>query len=60
MRLKIYQIDAFKDKECMSYKPYNRIDKVDPSIYRKAIDAEVNIEDPEGAFRLFNSGDYPL
>ncbi len=60
MRLKIYQIDHNKDTDRKRFEPFERIDKVDPTIYRKVFDAEAEAKDLESSFVLFNIEGHPL
>ena len=60
MRLKIYQINPDKDPQNFRYLSYKQIDRVDPSIYQKAFDAEANVNGLEDAFTLFNNSGHPL
>lgn len=61
MRMKLYQIDPKKDDMRLKYRGLKEIDEVDPGIYKKVFDAEVDVKHLEGAFSLFNSVDpHPL
>ncbi len=60
MRLKIYQIDPEKDPERVRFLALKNVDKVDPSMYFKAFDAEAEVSDLEEAFMMFNSDGHPL
>ena len=61
MRMRIYQIDPKRDDLKLKYRSFKEIDEVDPRIYRKVFDAEVDVKHLEGAFTLFNTVDpHPL
>ena len=61
MRMRIYQIDPKRDDLKLKYRSFKEIDEVDPRIYKKVFDAEVDVKHLEGAFTLFNTSDpHPL
>ncbi len=60
MRLKIYQINPEKDPDRLRFLAFKQIDKVDPTMYFKALDAEVDVKELEEAFLKFNNEGHPL
>lgn len=44
MRMKLYQIDPKKDDMRLKYRGLKEIDEVDPGIYKKVFDAEVDVK----------------
>ena len=60
MRLKIYQINPKKENDELRFQTFKHVDKVDPSVYMKAFDAEAKVDNLEDAFLMFNSEDHPL
>ncbi|SEW38019.1 YodL-like [Ruminococcaceae bacterium KH2T8] len=60
MRLKIYQINPDKDPGRLRYMAFKQIEKVDPTMYFKVLDAEVDVKGLEEAFLKFNNEGHPL
>jgi hypothetical protein len=63
MKIKIYQIDSNRDNKRVMYGNHERTlehaGKIDPSIYNTVFDGEVDCDNLEGVYTLFNS-DIPL
>ena len=61
MRMRIYQIDMTQKGNRYGFKPLDEHGKIDPTKYRKVLDAEVNEDTLLGAYYLFNTVDpHPL
>ena len=60
MRLKIYQLNPEQDPDRLRFLAFKQIDKVDPTMYFKALDAEVDVKELEEAFLKFNNEGHPL
>ena len=61
MRMRIYQIDMAQMENRYGLKPLDEHGKIDPTKYKKVLDAEVNEESLLGAYYLFNTVDpHPL
>ncbi len=60
MRLKIYQIDPVLDMTGAMFRPMDFVDKVDPAIYRKVFDSELEADDLDDIYRIFNTKMHPL
>ena len=55
MKMKIYQIDPKRDNLRVKFRSFKEIDEVDPRIYKKVFDAEIDVKHLEGAFSLLNT-----
>ena len=60
MRLKIYQIDPVLDMTGAMFRPMDFVDEVDPAIYRKVFDSELEADDLDDIYRIFNTKMHPL
>lgn len=61
MRMRIYQIDMAQMENRNGIKPLDEHGKIDPTKYKKVLDAEVDEESLLGAYYLFNTVDpHPL
>ena len=61
MRMRIYQIDMAQMENRNGFKPLDEHGKIDPTKYKKVLDAEVDEESLLGAYYLFNTVDpHPL
>ncbi len=55
MRMRLYQIDPKRDDLRVKFRSFKEINEVDPRIYKKVFDAEIDVKHLEGAFSLFNT-----
>ena len=61
MRMRIYQVDMAQKDNRYGFKPLDEHGKIDPTKYKKVLDAEVNEDTLLGAYYLFNTVDpHPL
>lgn len=57
---RVYQIDPQLDMNYAMYKPYACVDEVDPAIYRKVFDSELEFDSMDDIYTRFNTVMHPL
>ena len=57
---RVYQIDPQLDMNYAMYKPYDFISEVDPAIYRKVFDSELEFDTLDDIYTRFNTVMHPL
>lgn len=60
MHIRIYQINTDRDVNRVKFEPYNRIEKMDSSLYDEVFDGYVEHQDLEGVFQQFNTEGHPI
>lgn len=60
MKIKIYQVDPVLDMSGAMFRPLQFVDEVDPAIYRKVFDSELEADNLDDIYRIFNTTMHPL